>query len=80
MRARLLFEHWFDETGACVRIVIVARDTDPAPDVGAVVALAMRAADGWVAEHGVTHRVMTWHVRDGVLSDIPELEADLSGF
>lgn len=65
------FDHWFDGSKVLVRVCVytVAPETaDPA-----VVAEALRSAVDWLRTHPVTHRVLTYEVRDGQIPSEPLL-------
>ena len=71
------FDHWFDQTGVLVRVEFYASQIwDDQPDV-LLVDRALREAVKYVSANGVTHRVISFEVRDGVLDITPQLLAAL---
>jgi len=71
-----VFDHWFDHPGVLVRVVVHdAAGTSPHEHVP----VALWQALAWLAAHGVTHRVLTFQVRDGRLDLAPELAVPVTG-
>lgn len=65
------FDHWFDGSRVLVRVVFYARGADPVPDVE-LVQQALGIAERHIAAQDVVNRVLTFEVRDGVLSAEPQ--------
>jgi len=67
-----VFDHWFDGSQVLVRVVVHFKATDKLMDTQ-VVEKALRHAALWIQQHPVTHRVLTFEVRNGDLIPEPEL-------
>lgn len=65
------FDHWFDGSKVLVRICIYTKA--PGTADSAVVAQVLRLAVNWLKSHPVTHRVLTYEVREGNIPAAPLL-------
>ena len=65
------FDHWFDGSKVLVRICIYTEAPETADSV--LVAEVLRLAVSWLNSHPVTHRVLTYEVREGKIPAEPLL-------
>lgn len=65
------FDHWFDGSKVLVRICVYTKAPETADS--AVVAQVLRLAVSWLNSHPLTHRVLTYEVREGNIPAEPSL-------
>lgn len=65
------FDHWFDGSKVLVRVCVYTKTPETADT--AIVAETLRSAVNWLRTHPVTHRVLTYEVRDGRVPSEPFL-------
>jgi hypothetical protein len=71
-------DHWFGPGGVLIRVECKLRAGEPHDTVDALVPVALRRAAAWIAEHGVTHRVIKYCIEHGRLADNPQLSYPVS--
>lgn len=74
-RMTATFDHWFDGSGVLVRVLVdMGSEMSPGEDsTTTAVAAALRHAVTYLRGHPITHRVLTYNVRDGHVDPQPTL-------
>jgi hypothetical protein len=71
------FDHWFEGSGVLVRVEFYTSSSTHVPPDVTHVAHALRLAAKYLADKGVTHRVLAFEVRNGRMNDEPRLSEPL---